>query len=235
MTSQSRRGFLGLGAGMGAGFVLSGLSTGAAARAGEETTGAMSLFEAVRARRSVRKFNPTPVPEEHLQAILDAARLAPTSGNQQPWKFLVVRDPGKIRELKEACVRWRQEYFLQQENPNATEEEQADRRRRSVEYYDAFLGAPVCVIVLTDDHSQWPTYNQYDGPLAAANLMLAARALGYGTVFATDSVPDQVTRAVFHIPESYTRVCLTPIGVLENWPETPPKKALEEFIVRETF
>lgn len=58
---------------------------------------------------------------------------------------------------------------------------------------------------------------------------------GYGTVFATDSVPDQVTREVLRIPESYSLVCLTPIGVPESWPETPPKKALEEFIVRETF
>jgi nitroreductase len=233
MSDRSRRNFLGLSAGMGAGLALGSLVRGAAA--GDELAGEMSLFEAVRTRRSVRKYKSTPIPEEHIERILDAARLAPTSGNQQPWKFLVVRDPAKIRELKEACIHWRQAYFLQNENPSATEEQQADRRRKSEEYYGAFLGAPVCIIVLTDDNSQWPTYNQYDGPLAVANLMLAARALGYGTVFATDSVPDEVTREVFHIPESYTRVCFTPVGVPESWPEMPAKKPLAEFVVHDTF
>jgi len=50
------------------------------------------LINIIKNRRTVRKFKSTYVPEEHIIKILDAARFAPTAGNQQPWKFLVIRD-----------------------------------------------------------------------------------------------------------------------------------------------
>ena len=50
------------------------------------------LLNIIKNRRTVRKFKFTHVPEEHIIKILDAARFAPTAGNQQPWKFLVIRD-----------------------------------------------------------------------------------------------------------------------------------------------
>jgi len=189
-----------------------------------------SFFETVRARRSVRRFQPTPVPAEHLTQILDAARLAPTSGNQQPWKFLVVRDRAQIDRIKEACV----ERSLEARRARGitVSAEMAEAVRQSLAGY---FSAPVYVVVLTDNESRYPTYNHWDGPLAAGYLMLAARALGYGTVFITDSIPEEVTRAVLDIPDRYTRVCITPIGVPEAWPDTPQKKDLEEFIVRERF
>ena len=83
--------------------------------------------------------------------------------------------------------------------------------------------------------SKWPRYNKHDGPLAAGTLMLAARTLGYGTVYFTDSILDGVTRDVLKIPERYERICITPVGVPEEWPETPEKKALDDFIVRDSF
>ncbi len=203
--------------------------------ADDPLAGSTDIFDVIQARRSVRKYQPIPVPEEHLMKILDAARMAPTSGNQQPWKFLVVQDSARIHAMIEACIEWRQHYFLEHERPNASEEQRAERRRLSRAYYEGFLSAPVYVVVLTDNNSRWPSYNQHDGPLAAGTLMLAARTLGYGTVYATDSVPEEVTRSVLQIPETYTRVCMIPIGVPESWPPTPPKRALEEFIVRESF
>jgi hypothetical protein len=55
-------------------------------------------------RRSVRNFKPDSIPQKDILKIIDAARMAPTSGNQQPWKFLVVRDKNKITLMKEACI-----------------------------------------------------------------------------------------------------------------------------------
>ena len=89
--------------------------------------------------------------------------------------------------------------------------------------------------MLTDNNSQYPGYNHWDGPMAAGFLMLAARALGYGTVFITDAIPNNVTRDVLHIPDGYTRVCITPLGVPVDWPDSPPKKKLEEFIAWESL
>jgi len=53
--------------------------------------------------------------------------------------------------------------------------------------------------------------------------------------FKDTPIPDAVTKKVLGIPDRYTRVCITPIGVPEEWPESPPKKELEEFLVIESF
>jgi nitroreductase len=59
--------------------------------------------------------------------------------------------------------------------------------------------------------------------------------LGYGTVYITDSIPEAVTREVLGIPERYQRVCITPIGAPDGWPEPKPKKKLEELVAYESL
>jgi nitroreductase len=179
-------------------------------------------------RRSVRRYKPDPVPEEHLRRILDAARCAPTSGNQQPWKFLVIRDRVKIDRMKALCAARFETRF--KDMPAADRE---TRMKVFEGHMAGYFSAPVYIVVLTDSQSEYPSYNHHDGPLAAGYLMLAARALGYGTVYITDAIPDQVTREALAIPERYERVCITPLGVPDGWPDSPPKKKLEEFIAYE--
>jgi len=191
-----------------------------------------AVFETIMNRRSVRQFQSTPVPEEDILKILDAARMAPTSGNQQPWKFLVLREPETITTLKQASIEWAMGYY--EENPDMAESEEAWRNQVEA-MADAYFSAPVYVVVLTDNNSQYPGYNDKDGPLAAGYLLLAARSLGYGTVFITDSIPENVTKEVLNIPDHYTRVCITPIGVPVEWPATPAKKDLDSFIAYENL
>jgi len=62
----------------------------------------MDVFEAVQLRRSVRAYESTPVPKEKLEKILEAARLAPSANNIQPWHFIVVTDPEKRAKLAKA-------------------------------------------------------------------------------------------------------------------------------------
>jgi nitroreductase len=229
-----RRDFVMMGAAAGAALALGSASVPTELQAGVQAMESQEdlppFFEVVKNRRSVRKFKDTPIPEDHLTAILDAARLAPTSGNQQPWKFLVLRQRSTIDELREACIEASLE-ARRARGETVSEEDTAGVRQ----YFTDYLSAPVYVVVLTDNESRYPTYNHWDGPLAAGYLMLAARALGYGTVHATDSIPDAVTKEVLNIPDRYTRVCITPIGVPEAWPESPPKKELDEFVVSERF
>jgi nitroreductase len=59
----------------------------------------MDVFEAIEKRRSTRKYLPTPVPEDKLEKILEAARLAPSARNRQPWHFIVVTDAEKRKAL----------------------------------------------------------------------------------------------------------------------------------------
>jgi nitroreductase len=191
------------------------------------------LFSTFKNRRSIRKFKSTPVPQEHILKILDMARTAPTSGNQQPWKFLVIQDKKKINQMKEECINSSIERRKKRgiTDPKALEE----TRKRLGEYFGNYLSAPVYVVVLVDSGSKYPSYNTYDGSLAAGYLMIAAKALGYGTVFAQDSIPPEVTKKVLNIPDQFERICITPIGVPEKWPTPKNKKPLTDFIVFEKF
>jgi nitroreductase len=191
------------------------------------------LFDIFKTRRSVRKYLPTPVPEAHLRQILDIARTSPTSGNQQPWKFLVIRDRAKLDRLLEATVDYYAALFKEKKNPS--DAELAEYRDRIRKMDAPYLSAPVFIVVLTDSQSQYPTYNHFDGPLAAGYLFIAARALGYGTVFCTDSFPFEVVKQVFAIPDRYEVVCTTPLGVPDGWPVSKEKKPLESFVAFETL
>ncbi len=232
MARQERRNFLKNGIMLGAGisvFSIPGISQEKEGKIPDE----MSIFDVIQNRRSVRSYTTTPVPEEHITKILDAGRMAPTAGNQQPWKFLVVRDRSKIDELMSTCIKTSTEAYKNRQNPSAEELRKYETKIKS--YLQNIFKAPVFIVVLVDMQSKWPSYNQFDGTLAAGYLMLAARALGYGTVFFTDTITDQVTKQVFNIPDRYRRICITPVGVPEEWPITPAKKMLEELIVHESF
>lgn len=190
--------------------------------------GDMDTFEVIHSRRSVRAYQSTPVPREHIMQILDAARMAPTAGNQQPWKFLVVEDPKLINAMRLTCIEGRMRRIRNTQNLDSAET--AEKSRQTTEYYDRVFSAPVYIVVLTDSKAKHAVFNSHDGPLAAGYLMLAARALGYGTVYYTGSVPDPVTRSVLKIPERYQRVCITPVGIPVKWPETPNKKPLDDLV-----
>jgi nitroreductase/ketosteroid isomerase-like protein len=190
-------------------------------------------LETIKSRRTVRKFKPTPVPKEHILKILDAARMAPTAGNQQPWKFLVVQNKEKLAELQREALSWYLELYQMKKKP--TEEELAKARESVKNVLENVLSAPVYVAVLVDSNAKYPDDILYDGTLAAENLMIAARALGYGTGFFTTFFPEEKMKKFFNIPEPYKLICFTPVGVPEEWPQTPAKKKLEEVVIFEKF
>ncbi len=174
-----------------------------------------SIFETFKTRRSVRKFKPTPVPDEHIQQILEAAHYAPCPRNRQAWKFVVIKNREILDQIKEECVKMGGEQNRQ--------------------YYTDYLSAPIYVVVLAETQTRNPVNDVTAGALAAENLMLAARALGYGSVFCVNSIPEDVTKRILNIPDNYKRVCITPIGIPDTWPEMPPKKDLKEVIVFDKF
>jgi nitroreductase len=146
---------------------------------------------------------------------------------------VVVRERARLDRLAADCVAHGLERYREAMNP--TEEQIATRQEESAAYFATLLAAPVLVVILTDRLSRYASYNQHDGPLAAGTLLLAARALGYGTLYATDSLPDEVCRTSLGIPKRYVRVCASPLGVPEEWPETPEKKDLESLVVWDSF
>ena len=65
----------------------------------------MDVYEAIETRQSIRRYRPDAVSDEVLNRVLDAMRLAPSAGNLQPWRFIVVRDPALREQLVEATDR----------------------------------------------------------------------------------------------------------------------------------
>lgn len=111
----------------------------------------MDVFEAVEKRRSIRKYKSDPIPEKDLRRILEAARLAPSGGNRQPWFFIVARDPERKKALATAS---NLQHFM------------AD--------------ADTIVVALGDPGTSRSLHKQ-DPMIAVEHMILAAAALGYGT------------------------------------------------------
>jgi len=133
-----------------------------------------------------------------------------------------LRDEGVEGTIREA-----------KEQQDLTDEQIAEYRPQVEGYVANVMTAPVMIALLGDLEGPWPTYLKHDGPLAAANMMLAARALGYGTVYGTGVVPPSTIRDVLEIPERYELICTITIGVPKTWPNPPEQRELESFVARE--
>ncbi|MBD3234883.1 MAG: hypothetical protein GF315_14260 [candidate division Zixibacteria bacterium] len=191
-----------------------------------------TVLENIRNRRTVRKFKSTAIPKEHLQEILDAARFAPTAGNLQPWKFVVIQKRQRLDSLKAIL---QDDWQRTISNHKDLNEDQKKRYIRDGKIaIENVMTAPVYIMVFVDS-TVYPDCAVHDGALAAGYLMLAARAYGYGTGYFTSYFPDEVIKSFVKAPENYMFICCTPVGIPEEWPDTPPKKALEEFIVFDKF
>lgn len=111
----------------------------------------MDVFEVIQKRRSVRSYEPAPIPVEKLKRVLEAARLAPSAGNVQPWRFIVVLDSHKRRKIARGCR------------------------------YGRFLAESPVVIVGCGDQKASPRWHACDTCIAMENLVLAATGEGLGT------------------------------------------------------
>ena len=168
-------------------------------------------MEAIKTRRSIRKFKETPVPENLLKEVLNAARLAPSADNSQPWKIIVVRDDQIKSKLCAAC---NGQKFIAQ--------------------------APVLLVACGIPDEAFQTVGGYmsshviDVSIALDHLTLAAHAGGLGTCWIAWFKEDKV-RAILGIPEDIRVVALTPLGYPDENPERPSRKNLEELVVYDRY
>ena len=111
----------------------------------------MDVLEAIRTRRSIRTFSQKPIPDEKMKTILEAARLAPSAGNRQPWLFVVVKDLERKKALAKAAG------------------------------YQMFIADAGVIIVALGDPEASPRWFRQDPMIAVEHMVLAATSLGYGT------------------------------------------------------
>jgi nitroreductase len=182
----------------------------------------MDVFEAIRMRRAVRLYRPDPVSREQVQAVLDAANLAPSGLNRQPWEFIVVTR-GKIREMGRSYRSTLDEYLAHWDKSPMREFISRDDFIRFAETYG---GAPVVIVVLMKADPV-PNFRKADLESASAameNLLLAATALGLGTCWMTGPLRDDDNlRHILAIPADREIIAITPLGYPEKVPMTPPR------------
>ena len=181
-----------------------------------------AFFEVIGTQRAMRRLKPDPVPEEHIKKIIWAATRAPSGGNRQGWRWLVVTGAAKKKQIQE----WYNEGWSRAtasgygNRPDLPPDEAAsnDRVMKSATYLAehmhevpvlifacALMGGPSTDI--TSGSSIYP---------AVQNLMLAARALGLGTALTTVHRTHQDDiRKLLGIPETVETAALIPVG----WPK----------------
>jgi len=167
----------------------------------------------IQRRRSIRRFRPDPVERADILTCLEAARLAPSADNVQPWRFLVVDDPELKARLSEAAFSG------------------IFRRTRFA------AAAPVIIVLLAKKDFvanrlgravQGIAYYLIDMGIAGQHLALQAEELGFGTCW-VGWFNLRKTRKVLKIPRKYKIVALMPFGHIEKRPSRPLiRKPLEE-------
>jgi nitroreductase len=179
----------------------------------------LDVLEAIKTRRSVRKFLDRPVEPEKLQVVLEAARMAPSWANMQCWRFVVVQDQEVKARISE--LSYVEAYF-------------ATRGYKSNPSQKALAQAPVVIVACADPmlsgdiHGEG--YYMADLGIAAENLMLAAHAVGLGTVF-VGVFDEEHLRELLSIPSNIRIVGLFPLGYpVEGGKAGPPRKPLEEIV-----
>ncbi len=194
----------------------------------------MDAFTAIRARRSVRRYTDAPVSDEDVNRLLKLALLAPTGGMAQAWSILVVRDPATRAALAELVMRGGAEYFrtVRPPAPGATPESHAEWARGYAEQaLGTYRAVPVWIMGLLVPRNVFPPdlrAFERDADLVSVgfmieNLMVAARAMGLGTVptvfqwFVEDEVRDLVG-----LPPEVEIPLLTPLGHPEEFPTGLP-------------
>ena len=171
----------------------------------------MDVYEAIRSRTSVRSYRSDPIEEDKLERILDAARLAPSGKNGQPWRFIVIKDQDTKEKLVPACRN------------------------------QAFLGeAPVVIAACGREDEAYGRMGGYwnslpvDIGIALEHLMLAAEAEGLGTCWIGAFVEEEV-REILSVPGEVKDVALTPVGYPATERKTRPRKDLEEIVMNERW
>ena len=170
----------------------------------------MSLGEAMFTQRAIRRLKPDPVSDEDLKTLMDAASKAPSSRNSQSARFLVVRDRDRLRRFGEL---YREAWWAKRPagwTPEGVPE--GDLHLSAMRLADAMKDAPLVVLAVSTSPGQANSVLP-----AVQNLMLAARALGIGSVLTTlhAQVADRI-HELFKIPPEAEVHCCIPLGYPEG-------------------
>ena len=170
----------------------------------------MEFSELIKQRYSVRAYKPDPVSDESLQQVLEAARLAPTAANRQPFQLIVIHTAGREAELKRIYGR------------------------------DWFVRPPLIICACGVPAQGWTrredgkNYMDVDVAIAMDHLILAAADQGLGTCWIGAFDPD-AAREVLGLPDDVEPIAFTPLGYPADQLGVKKRKPLDELVRQERW
>ena len=179
----------------------------------------MDLMEAIKGRRSIRKYKPDPVSEETLQQIMEAVRWAPSWANTQCWEVIVVKDPKVKSELATA---------LPKTNPALSSMTEAPLvivlcGKKGVSGFKKGEAATV--------KGDWL---MFDTGIVMQTLCLTAHSLGLGTVV-VGMFDHKKAEEILGVPQNAEVVAMTPLGFPATEGATPKRKEIAEFVFYDKY
>lgn len=191
----------------------------------------MDLYEVMRTTAAVRQFTDDPLPDDVLHTILDNARFAPSGGNRQGTRIVVVRDPGSRQALAELTIPGARRYMAQAAAGEGPWNAAAPTRLSEAEIAETdvpdfwttpLLEAAVVLVVCVDLRLVAALDQDLDrvGLVGGAsvyplvwNILMAARNEGFGGTITTMAVAEEPrVRELFGIPDEYAVACVVPMG-----------------------
>jgi nitroreductase len=212
----------------------------------------MDLFEAMRCAPTSRRFKTDPVPREALVRALENARFAPSGGNRQGWRVVVVEDPERRRALRDLYLpQWRA--YLQLTggaqmlaDPESFEPTRVRMVKRADGYANDLAEVPVHIVVgvrladLAVTDAELPRQSIVGGASVypfIQNLLLGLRAEGLGAAMTTLLVPAEAeVRRLLEIPEEVALAAHIGVGYREDpWPSKLARRPVADFAFSERF
>jgi nitroreductase len=216
--------------------------------------GAMELYDVMRTTGAVRRFTDEPLPDDVLDRILDNARFAPSGGNRQGVRVIVIRDQATRAALAELSVPAARRYAAQIANgeapwnplhPCGVDAQTVAAADAPAAMTAPIAEAPVVLVIAVDLGVVAATDQDLDriGVIAGAsvypfvwNVMLAARNEGFGGVTNTMAVAEEPrVRALLHLPDQYAIATVMPLGKPVHQVSKLTRRPVAEFVSRERF
>ena len=205
------------------------------------------LLEIVKTRRSIRRYKRDPVPDELLMKIMEAGRWAPSGDNNQPWRFIVVRDPEIMDKLGKIAKegsgrRFAAEFFTGRMQERFAKLKDPEKRKKAFVKLttgdvSAFLAEAPVIIVVCAKLDVWDV--PYDSAMCAQNMMLMAHSLGLSTCCVVAPVSDMrddvKAMNLLKIPHGFKIALPIAIGWPDENPNPRPRIPLEDLIYYDTF
>ena len=177
------------------------------------------LFDIIRTTRAMRRLKPDPIPDDLVRQILEAGTCAPSGGNYQKWRFLVVKNPETKLAVQRLYKRAYDEVigprYATSSPPPGSDPAKYARQHAAVEYLtEHFHEAPVWIVVCQDDGTTPPTRGAGASVYPAVqNMLLAARALGLGSTLTTRHMMfAKEADAALGLPENVHSYAILPLG-----------------------